>query len=108
MIWNSRIYLGIGLKKKYRRIKWKIMHNIAQQGIYILRLPMDYAGNPEIIYSAVLLQKYYPADSFCIIGLANTKREALRLIEQITSEMYQKLNGIDYYSFFELEKPKAD
>ena len=108
MIWSSRIYLGTGLKKKYRRIKWKIMHNIAQQGIFILRLPLGYSGNPEIISSSILRQKYYPGGPFCVIGLANTKREAFRLIEQITSEMYQKLNEIDYYCFFELEKPKTD
>lgn len=99
---------GYWTEKKISAYK---MENYAQHsttGNLYFKAAYGLCGNPEIIYSAVLLQKYYPADSFCIIGLANTKREALRLIEQITSEMYQKLNGIDYYSFFELEKPKAD
>lgn len=104
MTWSERIYLSPSVRKHYRRIKWKIMHNIAQPGIFLLWLPMKTSGNPEIIPSAVLLQTDYPRDGYCVIGLAGTRGEALGLIEQITSDMYKKFKKIDYCSFFDAAK----
>ncbi len=104
MTWSDRIYLSSSVRRNYRRIKWKIMHNIAQPGIFLLWLPAKTSGNPEIIPSAVLLQTDYPREDHCVIGLAGTRGEAFGLIEQITSDMYKNIKKIDYYSFFDIVK----
>ena len=104
MTWSDHIYLSSSVRKNYRRIKWKIMHNIAQPGVFLLWLPIKASNNPEIIPSAVLLQADYPKEGYCVIGLAGTRSEALRLMEQITSDMYKKIKKIDYCSFFDAAK----
>ena len=108
MLWSDRIFLGYGIRKNYRRIKWKIMHNIAQREVFLLTLSMEHDGNPEIIPSSLLLQKYYPKESVCVIGLAGSKKESFQLLEQITSQMYDKIRKIDYYHFFELDRPNRN
>ena len=108
MLWSDRIFLGRGVRRNYRRIKWKIMHNIAQQGVFLLVLPTDRAGNPEIIPSPFLLQKNYPKEELCVIGLAESRPASFALLEQITAQMYEKTKTIDYYSFFELERPNKN
>ena len=105
MLWSNRIFLGRGVRRNFRRIKWKIMHNIAQRNVFLLVLPMDRRGNPEIIPSSVMLQQNYPKDALCVIGLAESRQASFSLLEQITAQMYEKTKTIDYYRFFELEKP---
>lgn len=105
MIWCEKMYYGVGMRHRSRRIKWKIMHNIAQRQVFLLTLPADRAGYPEIIPSLVLLQKNCPEHSAYVIGLADGKQESFELLRQITSDMYDRMRNIDYYGFFGLEKP---
>lgn len=105
MFWSEKLYLGAGAEKHYRRIKWKIMHNVAQHDIFLLILPLKYEQHLQLVHSAELLQKEWPTDTICIVGIASGKQEGLDMIEQITSEMYEETGVIDYYGFFHLENP---
>lgn len=105
MLWSETLYLGADAKKHYRRIKWKIMHNIAQIDIFLLILPLKYEQHLQLVHSIQLLQEEWPKDDICIVGIASSKQEGMDLIEQITSEMYEKTGVIDYYGFFHLTHP---
>lgn len=105
MLWSEKLYLGAGAEKKYRRIKWKILHNIAQTDIFLLILPLKYEQHLQLVHSAELLQNEWPKDDICIVGVASGKQEGIDMIEQITSEMYEETGVIDYYRFFHLKKP---
>lgn len=98
MTWSEKFYLDPALKKKYRRIRWKIEHGKAQRTVFLLYVER---GHLELIPSPVLLQDGYPRD-FCAVGLAGTKAAGFRLIENITSEMYDELGAVDYNRFFGL------
>lgn len=102
MVWSEPIFLDPDLEKHFRRIKWKIMHNIAQREVFLLILPLKENRSLQLISSMVLLQKNYPMKDFCVVGLAASKAAGFRLIEQITSEMYEKMKKIDYYQFFNI------
>lgn len=105
MLWSEKLYLGADVKRYYRRIKWKIMHNIAQMDIFLLILPLKYEQHLQLIHSAQLLQKLWPKEDICIVGIASGKQEGMDMITQITSEMYEKTGVIDYYGFFHLQRP---
>lgn len=105
MLWSERLYLGAGAEKHYRRIKWKIMHNIAQIDIFLLIMPLKYEQHLQLVHSTEILQKEWPRDHICVVGIARGKQEGLDMIEQITSEMYEEIGVIDYYRFFQLENP---
>lgn len=105
MLWSEKLYLGADVKKHFRRIRWKIMHNIAQTDIFLLILPLKYEQHLQLVHSMELLQKEWPKDHICIVGVTQGKQEGLDMIEQITSEMYEETGVIDYYRFFRLENP---
>lgn len=105
MIWSERVYLGADAKRHYKRIKWKLMHNVAQVDIFLLILPLKYEQHLQLVHSMELRQKEWPKDDICVVGIASSKWEGLALIEQITSEMYEEIGVIDYYQFFHLKNP---
>lgn len=105
MLWSEKLYLGADAKKHYRRIKWKIMHNIAQVDIFLLLLPLKYEQHLQLVPSLSLLQKEWPKEDVCVVGIASGRQEGMELIEQITSEMYEETGVIDYYGFFHLQHP---
>ena len=105
MLWSEKLYLGAGAEQHYRRIKWKIMHNIAQVDIFLLVMPLKYEQHLQLVSSAELLQKEWPKDDICVVGIAKGKQEGMDMIEQITSEMYEETGVIDYYGFFHLKRP---
>lgn len=105
MLWSEKLYLGAGVKSQYKRIKWKIMHNIAQIDIYLLLMPLKYEQHLQLVHSTELLQKEWPKDHLCVVGIARGKDEGLELIQQITSQMWKEAGVFDYYQFFQLEKP---
>ena len=106
MIWSEKVYLGADAKKHYKRIKWKVMHNVTQIDIFLLILPLKYGQHLQLVHSIELRQKEWPKEDICVVGIASSKLEGLELIEQITSEMYQKIGVIDYYKFFGIKNPK--
>lgn len=105
MLWSEKLYLGAGAEKHYRRIKWKIMHNIAQTDIFLLILPLKYEQHLQLVHSTMFLQKNWPKNDICVVGIVRGRQEGLDLIQQITSEMYEQTGVIDYYGFFHLESP---
>ena len=106
MLWNDRMYLGAGVEERYRRIKWKVMHNKPQIDIFLLVLPLKYEQHLQLIHSSELLQKKWPKDHLCVVGIAQSKFEGLDLIEQITADMLKETGVVDYYGFFQLNKPE--
>ena len=105
MLWSEKLYLGADAQRHYRRIKWKIMHNIPQMDIFLLILPLKYELHLQLVHSVELLQKEWPKEDICIVGIASGKSEGMDIIEQITSEMYEETGVIDYYGFFHLKHP---
>ena len=102
MEWSEQIYLDPKLEKHWKRIKWKIMHNVAQKEVYLLLLPLDGQGKLQMMSSLIFLQKNYPVRYYCIVGLASSKASGYEIITQITSEIYETYGKIDYNQFFQL------
>ena len=98
MFFSAHFYADQELSGRVNRIQNGLIQKKPQKEVYVLFVKN---GHLQAISSLVLLQKSYP-DDFTAVGLACNKRSALRLIETITSEMYEELKQIDYNQFFEI------
>lgn len=105
MLWNDKLYLGQSVERRYRRIKWKIMHNIPQADVFLLLMPLKYETHLQLVPAVSFLQIEWPKE-VCVVGIASRKQEGMDLIEQITQEMYDEIGKIDYYVFFGLNRPE--
>ncbi|MBO5371346.1 MAG: hypothetical protein J6A75_01360 [Lachnospiraceae bacterium] len=101
MKWHRKLYAGESISKRQTKIKWKIMHNAGQIGVYVLTLAANPANLIDIIPSWELLQKHYPKKDLYVIGLAGNYEEALLLAGQIVQEVYAKTDGFDIRSYIQ-------
>lgn len=95
MRWYKDLYTGESIRRRQKKVKWKILHNAGQLHVYVITL----ASNPEnlldIIPSRELLQKRYPSRTLCVVGLAGSYEEALEVAGHIVSEVYSATGEFD-------------
>lgn len=92
MKWYKPLYFSDSLQSvlKQRRVLHKLAHNIFQNDIFVIALCENGKDIFRIIPSNELLQKGYPKQDLPIVGIAKGKEEALLLVEQMVTEVYQK------------------
>ena len=89
MIWYDKLYVGESIVHKTKKIKWKIMHNAGQIGIYVITLASNRQNLLDIIPSYELMQRGYPKREMVIVGLAKGYDEAVEVAASIVDEMYR-------------------
>lgn len=57
MVWYKDLYVGESIVHKTKKVKWKIMHNAGQIGIYVITLASNTQNLLDIIPSYELMQK---------------------------------------------------
>lgn len=95
MRWHKKLFLGESIAPRWKKVKWKIMHNAGQLSVYVLALPANPSNILDIIPAWELLQKQYPKENLYIIGLAGNYEEALEVTVSIIQKVYAKTNGFD-------------
>ena len=89
MIWYDKLYVGESIVHKTKKIKWKIMHNAGQIGIYVITLASNRQNLLDIIPSYELMQRGYPKREMVIVGLAKGYDEAVEVAASIVDEVYR-------------------
>ena len=89
MIWYDKLYVGGSIVHKTKKIKWKIMHNAGQIGIYVITLASNRQNLLDIIPSYELMQRGYPKREMVIVGLAKGYDEAVEVAASIVDEVYR-------------------
>lgn len=89
MIWYDKLYVGKSIVHKTKKIKWKIMHNAGQIGIYVITLASNRQNLLDIIPSYELMQRAYPKREMVIVGLAKGYDEAVEVAASIVDEVYR-------------------
>lgn len=89
MIWYDKLYVGESIVHKTKKIKWKIMHNAGQIGIYVITLASNKQNLLDIIPSYELMQRGYPKRDMVIVGLAKGYDEAVEVAASIVDEVYR-------------------
>ncbi len=95
MKWHEDLYMGKSIRRRQKKIKWKIMHNAWQFRVHIITLSSNQNNLLDIIPSRELLQKHYPKRDLYIVGLAGNYDEAVELAGRIVSDVYKKTGGFD-------------
>ena len=107
MEWYQELYTGDSIQGKTDRIKWKIIHNAGQLGIYVIAL----ASNPENLFDIIpsweLMQKHYPKRQIVIIGLAKGWEEAVEVVKQIITEIYERTGGFDVHNYLSIQSTES-
>ena len=103
MIWYKDFYAGDSMKKKRKRVKWKILHNAGQLDIYEITLSSNPANLLDIIPSWELMQKYYPKKGLFVVGVDKGYENAIELAGRIIMDVFQKTGNLDVRDYF-LEK----
>ena len=89
MLWYDKLYVGESIVHKTKKIKWKIMHNAGQIGIYVITLASNRQNLLDIIPSYELMQRGYPKREMVIVGLAKGYDEAVEVAASIVDEVYR-------------------
>ena len=89
MIWYDKLYVWESIVHKTKKIKWKIMHNAGQIGIYVITLASNRQNLLDIIPSYELMQRGYPKREMVIVGLAKGYDEAVEVAASIVDEVYR-------------------
>ncbi len=99
MIWYDSMFVGTGCQSKLKMLKRQISHRAAHPPVYLITLPTADHRVLEIVPSALLLQKQYPADDLRIIGMACTRREAIGIVQQLVSESFRERGDADIEAY---------
>lgn len=89
MKWCQKIYLGEGVRPRYRKYKRWIQKKKPVPGVYLITLSENPHHMMEIISSMMLIREYERWDCPEIIGMAFGKEEAVRIVQRIVEEMYR-------------------
>lgn len=89
MKWYDELYIGRSILHKKKKVIWKIDHNAGQVFTYVITLPANPDNLLDIIPSWELMQKYYPKRDITIVGLAGGYPEALEVVQEIITEVYE-------------------
>jgi len=99
--WFKNLYIGDTANKQKNRIIWKVNHGVGVWDIYLITLASNPDNLLDIISANMLLQKPIRRRCPLIVGLASGHEEALQLVEQIISDVYQKTGAVAVRQYIE-------
>ncbi len=102
--WYKKLYLGPNAAAHIGTIRKKAKEHRRMAGVYYITLASTPENLLDIFHNALLSEKLF-ADHQCqkIVGVAEGKQEALRLVSDMILELYKKTGKFDMLSFFREE-----
>ena len=67
MIWYKDLYVGESIVHKTKKVKWKIMHNAGQIGIYVITLASNTQNLLDIIPSYEAANAFSPEPGYFLL-----------------------------------------
>lgn len=95
----KKIIFGELAEKKKNKILKAIKKDKYVFDVYLITLPTAF-GVLEIYPSYILTNKAYINKDIVIVGIAKGKDEAVKMVSDILSDCYKKLNGFDTKKYF--------
>lgn len=100
MIWYKEFYAGESIEQKKEKVKWKILHNAGQLGIYVIALSSSPANLLDIISAKELMQRAYPKQDMLIVGVDKGYDNAVELAARIIMDVFQKTGNLNVRDYF--------
>ncbi|MFI3200584.1 MAG: hypothetical protein R3Y54_03525 [Eubacteriales bacterium] len=83
------LYCETHLRKKRKWIQWKLTHNKFQLNLYIIALGYQ-TDQLEMMHVSYLRQEYYKKNPPYVVGIADTKEGAFRVVQAMVQEVYER------------------
>lgn len=99
ILWYQNLYVGENADKHLRKIKWKLVHGIGTLRVYLLTMPSNNKNSLDIINAAYLKQPHYKKQQIKVVGVAMSYEEALQVLQQIVTEVYEETQKMDIKEF---------
>lgn len=89
--YHSKLYLSDGItEKKLDKIKKKLEKKPLLSGVFLIAVSANQTDQLDIFEARQLVQSYYLKNPPYVIGIAESRQEAVSLIEQIVQECLQE------------------
>ena len=99
-----KLYLSEDLISEKEKLIQKLNADEFQIGKYIVALTKS-KHHLEIYHSILLIQKSISKNNVLVVGIANRYEDAIKLVEKITQEVYDKTKGTDIKRYiFEMQQ----
>lgn len=104
MRWYRDLYLGSGAAPNIQKIRKKASQGNPMLGVYYITLPATEKNLLDIFHNSMLIQPLF-AKQQCtdVVGVAEGKQEAIRLIETIIRDIHTDTGTLDVRSHFKEE-----
>lgn len=99
--WYKNLYVGNHAEKGLKKTIWRIDHGAGVVGYYLITLPVGEKNQLEIISPAYLQQKALRRICPAVVGIAKGYDEALQLVEEIVTEVYEQTGTAEIRSYLE-------
>lgn len=98
--WTSKLYIGDKIGRKKEKVVASINNCEITFGIYCIA----FASHPDNLFDILdaneLLFPHYKRSQIRIVGLAKGREEALKLVQNMLMEVYQKTGSFDVRTYF--------
>lgn len=84
--YSRNLYLTKQTEKKIDKIKWKLAAGAGMVGLQIITLAENETDLFDIYPVALFKQRYFRKRDYMIIGVAENKKAAVRLVERIITD----------------------
>lgn len=95
MRFYKNLYLGESISEFPVYLKYKLKYSRKFTGWYCVTLPESGGDLLEIYKSELLKHPVMKASNPFVVGIAGTKKEAMKLVEGIINEVHTRTGGLD-------------
>lgn len=104
MRWYRNLYLGPNAEQNIQKIRKKAASGRVMAGVYYITLASTQDNLLDIFHNSMLIQPLFAEDQCTdVVGIAEGKQEAIRLVGTMIQDIYSKTGGFDIRSYFKEE-----
>jgi len=97
----QELYLGEKIAPKVDQIVKKIMTEKIVPNLYLIAMATNPDNMLDLIPEWEVLQKGYPKESLRIVGLADNKKDAIKVMQGIVEESIRMTGSADIRAYLE-------
>lgn len=94
IIFSKKLYMDDSLKKKEKRIMWKLQHFKRFVNLYLILWPQGVDGQLEIMHSSLLRQEYYKTNTVVVVGFSKSYVGAVDIIVKLAKSVLKETGDI--------------
>lgn len=104
MRWYRNLYLGPNAAQNIGKIRKKASAGKTMAGIYYITLSSSEGNLLDIFHNSMLAQPLFQEEQCTdVVGVAEGKQEAVRLVRSMIQDIYSSTGGFDTRSYFKEE-----